>query len=356
MKVLVYTDLHCSYNSSIMPLYYEDSKYTTRLQMIVDTGKWINEIATNNKVDMIVNCGDTTDSHILRSEEITALSEFFRSIDYNCRHIIITGNHDVLDNNSDFYSTSILSNISNVEVYNKPTKIDDTISVLPYMKSEEITNDMLKSLSNHILFSHIDIKGSHLRSDYIMDSGVDSELLSNYFDLTINGHLHTAEKLNTTTRDVWNIGSVTSGSFNDSNSYIPSVCIINTFTDTIATITRIPNPYAILFRRMNIDSIESLINKINQLDKKFRYILRVNSPYDISDSAREVIGSNKFIIASRVISNISSNSFKRSSNTTKSDIGIRTNIEREFIDFLEKNSECLNYPIDEYIKIVKEII
>ena len=54
MKYLIFTDLHASYNSSIMPLYCEGSKYTTRLQMIIDTLRWIFDTSKKEKVDKII--------------------------------------------------------------------------------------------------------------------------------------------------------------------------------------------------------------------------------------------------------------------------------------------------------------
>lgn len=346
MKILVYTDLHCSYTSSIMPLYYKDSKYTTRLQMIIDTGKWLNKVATLGKVDMIINGGDTTDSHILRSEEITALSEFFRAIQYDCRHIIITGNHDTFDNNVNFYSTSILSNINNIEVYNKPTKINDELSVLPYASTENISLDTLKSISNKVLLSHIDIKGSHLRSDYIMDTGIDPEILAEYFNLVLNGHLHTAEEIITSKNKIHNIGGISSISFSDSNSYIPSACIIDTET---LKIDRYENPFAILFRRLTVNSIEDLLNKIKKFTTKHKYILRVNSPYNIRDEVREILSNKSNVITYRVVSNMID---KRISLSDTNKLDLVDDIESEFINYLKNNTDSLNYPLGKYLEVL----
>lgn len=349
MKIGIYSDLHISVTSSIMPIYCKDSKYTTRLQMMIDTARWMYKVFEDEKVELILNGGDTMDSHTIRSEEISALSEFY-SYSRGVPEIHIPGNHEILDTELNFYSDSILNNLDFITIYDKPTKVNDIISVIPYMRAEDISNDMLKSLSNKILLSHIDIKGSHLRPDYIMDSGVNPELLSEYFEFTVNGHLHTAEKLDTTNGIIWNIGSITSGSFNDNNNYIPSICILDTET---MNIKRVSNPCAILFRRMNIDSIENLKSKIKSLDKKYKYILRVTAPYNIREATRSILGDEKSIVTYRVVSDMSKSHSISIANSN--DLDIKTDMKKEFIEFLNKNSESLNYPLEEYLNVIKEV-
>lgn len=225
IRFLIYTDLHCSKSSSIMPIYSGDKIYTTRLKMIVQTGQWLAELADQRDVDIIVNGGDTFDSHTVSSEELTAMSDFMSPFDKKRRHIIIAGNHDISDRESNFASANILRTIENVEVYNTPTRINEYLSVLPFIKAEDVSHEILSGIKNRLLVSHIDIKGSMLRPDYIMDTGVDKELLAEYFEFVANGHLHTAEKIATSKHYVSNIGSVSSSSFNDSNEYYPSAVI-----------------------------------------------------------------------------------------------------------------------------------
>lgn len=348
MKIGIYSDLHISTTSSIMPLYYKDSKYTTRLQMIIDTSKWMYKTFSDNNVELILNGGDTLDSHTLKSPEISALSEFY-SNSKGVPEIHIPGNHEVFSNNLDFYSDSILRNLSFIKIYDKPTKVNDIISVIPYMSTDNIMPDMLKSISNKILLSHIDIKGSHLRPEYIMDDGIDAEILAEYFNLTINGHLHTAEKIDTSKNLVYNIGSISSISFSDNNNYIPSICIID--TDTLE-IKRFNNPFAILFRKITINTIEDLITKLNKLDSGYRYIIRVSTPYDIRDDVKSILSSKANIITYRVVSNIASNS-KSIANNIK--IDSIDNIEDEFINYISNNRDIINYPLDKYIEVIKSL-
>lgn len=346
-KIGLYADLHTSYSSSILPVYCEGSKYTTRLQMIVDTGKWMYNLFDQNNVDYICNLGDTFDSHTVRAEELSAISEFY-SYSHGLREITIIGNHEMLNHN--FYATSVLKNYDFIEVYDSPCKLDDCISVLPYMDSEDITYNLLKSISNKILLSHIDIKGSYIRPDYIMPSGVESEALSMYFESVFNGHIHTAEKINTSTNLVMNIGSISSISFSDSNTYIPSVCIYD--TDSMK-LERFNNTNAILFRRVEVSNVSEFIKYVNNLDKSYRYALRISCPYNIRDAIKKIASDNENIIVNKVVAIIdnSSRDIKKLDIVKSNDSDIKS----DFLNFIKNNSSILSAPIDEYISILKDV-
>lgn len=359
MKLGIYSDVHACYTSSIMPNHSNDSKYSVRLQMVIDTFKWMYEQFEKENVDLICNCGDLFDRHTVRAEELNAVSDAYK-YSKGTKEIHIVGNHEILDTNRDFYSTALLSNFPFITICDSPMKIDDTISVLPYMRTEDITDALLRGLSNKVLLSHIDIMGSHLRADYIMDTGVNCELLAEYFDMTINGHLHTAEKMDTTKNQVWNIGSLTSSSFSDSNEYIPSICIYDTDTKKLK---RINCPYAILFRRMTITSLKDLLSRLETLNNishgnqninngKYRYILRVNAPYDIKDKVRDIINNTDNIIASKVTVIVDDNTVIRTVKTDK--IDTVQDVKNEFSKFLD-SVETLKYPINLYKNILDDV-
>lgn len=352
MKIGIYSDLHCSLTSSIMPS-YSDGIYTSRLNMIVKTGEWLSELFSSENVDMIVNCGDTFDSNVVCSEEMSAISEFFKHLKkVNKRHIIIVGNHEVRDVNSTFHVSKILSNIDGIEVYDTPCKINDEISVLPYRKSDDVTFELLESISNKIVFSHVDINGSHIQQDYIADFGVDKDLLSAEFSMTVNGHIHTHEVLDTTKGKVVNIGSVSSISFSDSNTYYPSAAILDTNT---MSIKMVKNPNAIVFRRITSKTVDELIEKLKSYDKRFKYIVRATVPYEMRDAARKVLEGNDSIVASRVVSDMSVYSKRQQSAEFSEKLNVKTDMLSEFKSYLESNRDVMTYPVNLYEKILKEL-
>lgn len=344
-KYLIFSDLHASYNSSIMPLYCEESKYTTRLQMIIDTLKWIFEIAQKENVDKIIFGGDWFDSHTVRSEELTAVTEAMSYYNNEIPFIVITGNHDILDNNNDFYSSSILKNYESIQVYDKPTKIDNELSVLPYMKPQDIDYDLLQSISNKILISHIDLRGSHLRPDYQMETGVDPELFAMNFERTFNGHIHTAEEL---TPSVMNVGNCCSNSFSDSNSYIHG-CII--FDSENNKYVRYYNPYTILFRSLSVNSLSEFISYTKKL-MSYKYILKIKVDSDLKNDIKNYIDSScNNIIACKFICNFK---LRNMDDSLKLQID-SDSIVQDFVNFLESGEVNLKSNIKYYKDIMERI-
>lgn len=347
MKIGIYSDLHISTNSSILPMYDTkyDNKYTTRLNMIIETGKWLYDEFEKNNVDIIVNCGDTLDSINVSADELSAMFDFYKH-SKGIKEYHIVGNHEMV--NKDLYATSILNAFDFIRVIDEPIKLNN-ISFLPYMASSDVTYELLKSISSDILFSHIDINGSTLRGSYIIDNGVESEYLADNFKLVVNGHLHTPEIISTSKNTVMNIGSVSSMSFVDNSEYIPSICIID--TDDIKNIKRIRNPHSILFRKKQVKSISELLDYLKSLDSKYRYAINIICEDTIRDNVKEILNNDERIIANKVniIYNHNEDIVKSSVNAEEVNaIDIKT----EFYKFL-KEKDVNN--IEKYIEIIDEV-
>ena len=349
-KILIYSDLHCSYTSSILPLFSANSegneKFTVRLNMIINTGKWLSALAEENKVDLIINGGDTFDSIVVKAEELVGISEFFKAFNkLKCKHYVLVGNHEKV--NESFNGSEIFSGFPNVEVIDKPKKITDEISLLPYMSEKEITNKVLKDLSNKVLVSHIDIQGSCLRDKYILESGVNPEFLGAYFEFVANGHLHTAEKLNTTQGQIWNIGGVSSISFVDNQEYIPSCVIYDTNTNSFV---RYKNPYAILFRKLSVDSVKDLLKERKKLTD-YKYVLSIKySNYEQKVELQSILDKTDNVLSYKLVNEvIDARSSKPDESIDLSALDIKSKFE-EFLDTSE-----LKYDKKEYLKILRMV-
>lgn len=352
MKIGIYSDLHISRTSSIMPLYQDsDSKYTTRLKMMVNTAKWMYEVFEKQGVELIVNCGDTVDSSVLKADEISALQEFY-SYSRGTAEIHIVGNHELSDKN--FYSTSILNQLKFVTIVDKIKSLSVGgvhIAFIPYVKPDfwKHNLDVLRGLDSNICFSHIDINGSKLRGSYVVEDGLDPEILAEYFKITINGHLHTAEKIETSQNAVYNIGSVSSNSFVDSNDYIPSICILD--TDTLE-IKRINNPCSILFRVYHCNDIAKMVSIINRMDLSYKYIIHIKCPYDIKDDIKNIMNGCENIIASRVTVDVNQNTAEIKNTINVSDV-FSFDVKKEFLDFLKKTDSCSYGSFEDYADLFK---
>lgn len=344
MKYLIFTDLHLSYNSSILPLSINDSKFTTRLDMCINTLKWVFEKAEEEKVDMIICGGDIFDSHMLRAEEITAMSYALSFYDNKIPLKIITGNHDILDKQAEFYSSALFKNYDNISVYNTPQKVNDELSVLPYMSFSNITEDLVKELHNKFLVSHIDIYGSILGNKHKLDFGVEPNLF-NGFEKVFNGHIHTQQVLS---ENVMNIGSCVSHSFSDDEDYIPSILIYDSDNNTVDSIE---NPHAILFRTFEYSRKDFNTILDNIKNTNIKYVIRVNTNSDNRDTVNRLLNNVNNIIAYRVIVNNIVNSVN--SKIEKIDINYDNLIE-QFKEFLN-NKESLKFKLDDYNNILNQL-
>jgi hypothetical protein len=217
------------------------------------------------------------------------------------------------------------------------------------MDSNEINHELLNPIRNQLLVSHIDIQGSCLRDSYILDSGVNPELLAEYFKFVANGHLHTAENLHTSQNTVWNIGGVSSISFVDNQEYIPSIVIYD--TDTL-TFERIENPHSILFRRFTIHNLKDLATNLNKLDSLFDYCLAIKyTDYEKKDDILRLLDKQKNVVAYKCINAFIQESKTNLDEPTKNLESLK--VKEQFLEFLD--SMDLKYDKSEYLKILKEI-
>lgn len=294
MKIGIYTDVHCSYTSSILPIHKDRSKYTTRLNMIIDTFRWFYDLFAAENVDMIVNCGDLFDSHNLRSEEISAMSEAL-SYSRGIPEFHVLGNHEILDKRRNFYATALLNNYDHITVIDTPTKLDNGISFLPYMEAEE-TSEVLPLISNDVLFSHIDIQGSKLNQFKVIENGVKLNALKDLFKIVINGHIHTYQDLG---NHIYNIGATTSYSFADGNNHEPSVAILDTADNTFR---RIHNPYATRFVKFECNTQDQFLSLYKSIEayRRYQIVVRVDCDYTFKSRVIEILGQFENILVYRI--------------------------------------------------------
>lgn len=343
MKVGVYTDVHCAFTSSILPLRSADSRYTTRLDMIIDSFRFMYDTFRQKGVDCIVNCGDLFDSCQLRAEEISAMAEAL-SYGGDVPEYHVLGNHEVFDTERQFCSNALLSNYSYIHLITQPTKLANGISFLPYMRPDLAEAD-LPLIQNKILFSHIDIAGSTVTPQHVLESGVDPHLLKSLFGLVVNGHLHAPQKL---LGCVHNIGASTSLSFSDNESSCPRFTIID--TDTLQ-MEFIDNPYAIRFIKGKAASLEDAKQLVASASPN-SCVVRISLEEGCSRSAiqaflDECASVKAYRLLSPVVSVAPSVELQSSTRSQKS----TADSFLEFIDTLD----TLEASKSEYVEFIKEI-
>ena len=256
MRILLYTDVHISQNSSIINT--RGNKYSTRLENIIKSLNWAEEQAIVNKCDSIICLGDLFDRSDLNAEEITALKEIKWA---NLPHILIVGNHESNVVSLDFSSAFSLNSV--FDIINKPCSdvYDDfSITYLPYTVESERKSikEYLPDLKKKIILSHNDIKGIQY-GQWISKDGFDIEDINNNCDLFINGHLHNGEWIN---NKILNLGNLTGANFSeDGFKYKHQIAILDTAT---LKVEFIENPYAFNFYKLEIRNKDDLkfLNKL----------------------------------------------------------------------------------------------
>ena len=356
MRIFMYSDLHISRTSSIMPLTSSINKYTYRQNMILELGKYLENIIDEQKPDLIINLGDTFDNHTITSFDIDIASKFFECFRMlNIPHIVLVGNHEMI--NQDFNAIEILNNINNITVISEPSTVNTDIILLTKLSLQQPNvklaflpycdyRDILEFPDGDFLFSHQDIQGSCIRGDFKLPDGINQNDLSKY-KLVFNGHIHKSSIM----KNIINVGSISTHSFSDDQENVPKCYIFDTNTLDLTTYKPTCCP---LFRKVEIKkNISELYAFMDQLDKNYKYILHIICPFELKDEIKSFIEQNEFVINSRIsiIGSIKEVKEENKNNT----INLSSNIDilQNFKDFL--NITDLKYPLELYADVLKEV-
>ncbi len=301
MKILFFSDVHWSKNTSIVNSRGE--KYSTRLELLIKSMNWVNELAVKENCSSMICLGDFFDKSQLIDEEIQAL----REIKWNKLHTTyLVGNHESSVASLDFSTVGLFRN-KRVDVVSKVklVELDDCqILYLPY-----ITEDNRLSLSEYlkdlnvvnkklIVCSHNELKGLNYGA-YVSKIGFDIEDIKVNCSLFLNGHLHNGEWV---TNNILNVGSLSAHNFtNDSYKYKYGAWILDTST---LQMTFYENPYSLNVYKLEIES-EKDLSKLNDLKNNAVISIKCKEKFtqDVRDrlSKLDVVAS-KLLISHDVIS------------------------------------------------------
>lgn len=363
MKLLLYSDLHISKTSSILPISAEKSKFSYRQNMIIETGKYLATVADENNVDMIINLGDTFDVHTITSYDIVTASEFFKCFRYiNVPHIVLVGNHEMV--NRDFNAVELLSNIDNITVITEPSSVnagfiaslrhpdadlsntpksDNTVlAFLPYCNYR----DILEFPDGEFLFSHQDIQGSSIRGDITLQDGINTATLKDKYKLVFNGHIHKSSIMG----NIINVGSVTTHSFADDDLSVPQCYIFDTNTLDLTTFKPTICP---LFRKLDVTDKFDLCKQLDSLDDSYKYVINCSCPYECKDDIKTILNTSAKVINHRLSTKIDKTT---ESKDNKAEIILQQSnldITQSFTDFLE--TVDIKFPKQLYLDIIKEV-
>ena len=131
MKIAICGDVHWSQYSSIVRKRGE--KYSVRLENLINSVNWFNQLSTANNCVANFYLGDFFDKAEMNAEEISALSkiEWSKGIQY-----FLCGNHEMIATDHKYSSAKVFDLIERGEVLDEPTILpfdNIEIGILPYI-------------------------------------------------------------------------------------------------------------------------------------------------------------------------------------------------------------------------------
>lgn len=301
MNVLIYSDTHFSQDSSIIRSMGE--KYSTRLEYLIKSLNWAEELAKKEHCVYIFNLGDTFDKPNLNAQELTALKEVKWA---HMPHYILVGNHDSNVNSLKYSSAEIFKSFNafgydQFKVISKPTMFSNNGTFSQFLLLPYITEDNRKELkeyckwndySNKVILSHNDIKGIQL-GKFISQDGFDIKDIENNCELFLNGHLHNSSHI---TDKIVNVGNLCGMNFSEDGFKYSHGCWILD-TDNLK-LTFYENPYSLNFYKIEINE---KYPSLASFSLKNNAVLMIKCERKYQESLKKELENRKDIVASKVI-------------------------------------------------------
>lgn len=233
---------------------------------------WIGGVIENEKPELIVNLGDTFETHAIIRSEI--MHEFMLHVNHCLKfapYVYVVGNHDCFKPNDMSYHalSHLVGKIPNLFIVDKPTDMFD-MTFVPYI------HDSVKfpTATLPICVAHQTFKGADY-GDITTKEGVDVDSITGV-ELIISGHIHKRQQLDVGRTRVLYVGSPFSQSASDINQ-IKGVSIIE--TDTLKEVfipATLPMWQGLRYEVSPIFSIEELHQDLlNRLNDKDHWVVEI---------------------------------------------------------------------------------
>ncbi len=197
----------------------------TRFDLAKQFLVWINTIIAKHKPDLVVNLGDTFDTHaVVRSEVMTEFVLHVNSVLQTCPYIYLLGNHDMYKPNDNKYHAlkHLKGKIKGFTIVDELINLHG-MTFVPYVhKPEDFPKQTLP-----ICVAHQTFKGADF-GDITTKDGVDASSVHGA-EIIISGHIHKKQRLASGGPEVIYCGSPFSQSASDINQ-VKGVSIFDTET------------------------------------------------------------------------------------------------------------------------------
>lgn len=234
--------------------------------------QWLNSTIQLHKPDLVVNLGDTFDTHaVLRSEIMAELMAHVNLVvGMGIPYVYVLGNHDMYKpNDSKYHALSALKGkIKNFYVVDEPQNLFD-ITFVPYIHNAA---DFPKN-SLELCIAHQTFKGADF-GDITTKEGVDADSVSCSF--IISGHIHKRQRyLSAGGKTILYPGTPFSQSASDINQ-VKGISLFDTDTyrDTLIECP-LPAWRGIRFEISPQCTIEDMHQQVKTLDPKDHWVLEI---------------------------------------------------------------------------------
>ena len=286
MKALIYSDVHISQDSSIVKSF--GTKYSTRLEYVIKSLNWAEQLADEKNCGAIFNLGDTFDKPFINAMEATATQDVKWS---PLPHYVIVGNHDSDVASLEYSSVSILKKFG-FDIITQPTIVNG-IGLLPYCleKDRKPLSETFRDVPK-VIFSHNDLAGVDF-GHFLSREGYRVDDIESHCALFLNGHLH-----NTTwvTKKILNVGNLCGQNFSEDGFVYKHGCWVLD-TNTLA-IEFVENPFALNFYKLEYPKDKNFIVSNTSNTNK---VITIRVERKDVQTVKDLIDNNRSIVASRVV-------------------------------------------------------
>ena len=247
----------------------------TRFDLAKQFLDWVNGVVEKHKPDLVVNLGDTFDTHaVVRSEVMVEFMLHVHRVMETCPYIYLLGNHDMYKpNDNKYHALKHLKDM--IEGF---TIVDEQVNLygmtfVPYVHNTEL----FPKETLPICVAHQTFKGADF-GDITTKDGVDASSISGC-EVLISGHIHKKQRLATGGPEVIYCGSPFSQSASDINQ-VKGVSLFN--TDTFHEefiVCPLPMWKGVKYEISPVFSIEEMHEDLMQtLNDKDHWIVEITGP------------------------------------------------------------------------------
>lgn len=239
---------------------------------------WLNELIAQQKPDLVINLGDTWDTHsVLRSEVACEfMNHIYKVIDLKIPYVYLVGNHDCYKPNDSKYHAMLpyKNKIKGLHVVDEVTDLYG-MTFVPYIHD----SSKFPKTSLPVCIAHQTFKGADF-GNIVTKDGVDPSEVKGA-ELIVSGHIHKKQQLNVGATSVLYVGSPFSQSASDIDQ-IKGITVLDSETYS-TSFYECPLP---MWRKLTAEltvqnSINSVISDIEQQLKSFpkdHWVMEITGP------------------------------------------------------------------------------